>query len=137
MKTVKANKGAYSNLIEALSIQRACAEDGFDWDEVLPVFAKIEEELLEVREEYGKDIVDKSAIKEELGDLLFAVVNLCRHLDVNPDEAMALANLKFQGRYSELQSLAEKQGKVLVNLNMEEKEALWQRVKQLELKSER
>ena len=101
---------------------------GFDWSEPMPVFDKVLEELDEVKDAF----VDQSAseMHEELGDLLFAVINLSRHLQVDPTSALAQANEKFSQRFTEVEALAEAEQINMLEADLETLEALWRRVKQ-------
>jgi len=91
-------------LSRALRLQRAAAEIGFDWPDAAGPLAKVEEEVAEVRTALASD--DKSRAAEELGDLLFSVVNLARHLGVHPVEALLDANAKFERRFRGLERRA-------------------------------
>jgi ATP diphosphatase len=86
-------------LQKALNIQLESAKLGFDWSEVAPVFDKVLEEIEEVRVEVYADKRQQQKIEDEIGDLLFAVVNLSRHLDVNPEIALQRASEKFTKRF--------------------------------------
>jgi ATP diphosphatase len=83
-------------LSQAAKIQKRCAHVGFDWDNIDDVFAKVEEEVLEVKAELHRD---DNALAEELGDLMFAVVNLCRHAKQDPEALLRQANNKFTKRF--------------------------------------
>jgi ATP diphosphatase len=121
--------GSKTALSQAFDIQASCSTLGFDWETVAPVFDKVLEELREVNDEAMQADVDPHKVQEELGDLLFAVVNLCRHLDVAPEEALHQANQKFNGRFAKVQAYAAQQGQTLETMSMEEKEILWQKAK--------
>ncbi len=85
-------------LSQAAKIQKRCSHVGFDWHDINDVFAKIEEEVLEVKEELEAKDVNQAALGEEIGDLLFAVVNLCRHAKQDPETLLRRANQKFTKR---------------------------------------
>ncbi|MEO8724389.1 MAG: nucleoside triphosphate pyrophosphohydrolase [Sphingobium sp.] len=115
-------------LLRAEKIQKRAARTGFDWPDLSGVTAKIEEELAEV--------LDASTIahqQEEVGDLLFAVVNLARHLKIDPETALREANAKFEKRFRAMEGIAEQDsGKdAFAALSLEEKEILWVRVKEI------
>jgi len=93
---------------------------GFDWPAVEPVYAKVEEELAEVR-------ADPS--EAEVGDLLFAVVNLARHLGVEPESALRAATAKFRRRFAGVEALAAARGIDLVAADLPDLDALWDEVK--------
>lgn len=109
-------------LLRAEKLQKRAARTGFDWPDTDGVIDKIEEELAEVR------AADSPAEREEeIGDLLFAVVNLARHLKVDPEVALRAANAKFDKRFRVMESLA---GNGFPALSLDEKEGLWQQAKQ-------
>ncbi|MGO1328839.1 MAG: MazG nucleotide pyrophosphohydrolase domain-containing protein, partial [Idiomarina loihiensis] len=85
------------------------------------VYAKVDEEIQEV-----KEATDQDHIEEEIGDLLFAVVNLARHKQVNPEAALQRANDKFKSRFQHIEQSLSEQGKHPNDCNLEELEALWQ-----------
>ena len=105
--------------------QSRAAAVGFDWPEAAQVFTKVEEELAELREVAG----DREAATDELGDLLFSVVNLARHLDVDPDIALARTNDKFIDRFRVVEQLAEDRDQRLRDLSLEELDGLWREAK--------
>jgi ATP diphosphatase len=108
-------------LERATKLQRRAARVGFDWPETSGPRAKIDEELAELdaeSEELGR--------MEELGDLLFAVVNLSRHLNIEPETALRAANIKFEKRFRAMEELA---GSDFPNLDLEAQEKLWNQVK--------
>jgi len=119
-------------LSRAVKLQRRAARVGFDWPEITPVFAKVEEELAEVREEVRVEIesgANQARIAEEMGDLLFAVTNLARLAHVEPETALRRANRKFERRFAQMEALAAAQGRALDSLDLESWEALWETVK--------
>ena len=106
-------------LERAQKLQRRAARTGFDWPDVAGPRAKIDEELAELDAETAPD-----AQEEELGDLLFALVNLARHLNVHAEEALRKANRKFEKRFRAIETAPE-----FSDLPLEEMEALWVRAK--------
>ncbi|MBC3766865.1 nucleoside triphosphate pyrophosphohydrolase [Neptunicella marina] len=116
-------------LLKADKIQKRCAKVGFDWPELEPVVDKIHEEIDEVLQEVNAKQVNQQLIEEEVGDLLFAVVNLARHLKVDPQAALRIANRKFEQRFRAVEHLLGSQGKSLQNSSLHEMEAAWQQVK--------
>ncbi len=114
-------------LERAFKLQKKAEKVGFDWERVEDVKKKIEEELREVEE--TKDI---ERVEEEIGDLLFAVVNLSRFLGVDPHVALLKANRKFERRFRFMEEEARKAGKDLSNLSIDEMEKLWNKAKSLE-----
>jgi ATP diphosphatase len=121
-------------LSQAAKIQKRCAHVGFDWDNKYDVFAKIEEEVQEVKEELEKTPIDKNNLAEELGDLMFAVVNLCRHANADPETLLRKANTKFSRRFKAVEAHVNDSGKSLVEHDLETLEHFWQLVKQQEKK---
>lgn len=111
----------------AQKIQQRARHVGFDWPEVSGVYDKIEEELVEVKEAVAAQ--DKSAMAEEVGDLMFACVNLARFCEVSPEVALAKASEKFETRFRAMESKCLGNKTELANLSLEEMEQLWQEVK--------
>lgn len=117
------------SVLQALKIQKRVASVGFDWPDVAPVLAKIREELAELEAELAApDHQDR--IEAELGDVLFAVVNLARHLQVNPEQALRRTNLTFQQRFQAIEQRLAARGQQPQQLSLELLEQEWQAVKQ-------
>ncbi|MCX8102578.1 MAG: nucleoside triphosphate pyrophosphohydrolase, partial [Geminicoccaceae bacterium] len=104
---------------------------GFDWPEPAPILAKIEEELEEVRTSLAAG-QGKEKLAEELGDLLFAVVNLARRLEVDAEEALRAANAKFERRFRAVEARAREGGRDPGSLGLEGLDRLWEEVKREE-----
>ncbi|WP_162063429.1 nucleoside triphosphate pyrophosphohydrolase [Vibrio taketomensis] len=119
-------------LIRATKMQKKCARYGFDWDSLAPVVDKVHEELDEVMEEALLVDSKQENVELELGDLLFSVVNLARHLEVNPEVALAKANLKFVRRFSQVERKVQQNEKKLEQCSLDELEEYWQKAKQEE-----
>jgi MazG family protein len=115
-------------LTRAEKLQRRAARVGFDWPTLTPVLAKIEEEIGELRREIA-DNGTPARLADELGDLLFAVVNLARHLHVDPEQALRFASRKFERRFRAVETRLIAGGKSTADASLEEMEAEWQRVK--------
>ena len=141
-ETIKANertneqhyKGSLSNLpshlpslLHADRIGRRASVLGFDWQSIDDVDNKIAEEFEEL--DRARTTGDQAAIEEELGDLLFSVANLARHLKVEPESALRKANQKFTNRFTELEESFKNRGVTLRDASMEDMEAEWQRIK--------
>jgi len=135
-------------LMYAQKLQKACAKVGFDWPDAAPVIDKVREEVEEIQQELdfkqraqgalnagvaplNSNVPDnQQAIEEEIGDALFAMVNLARHCKVDADTALRNASNKFANRFKGVERLAAEQGEKLDALTLDEMEALWQQVKQ-------
>lgn len=113
----------------ALKLQQKAARVGFDWSEPEPIFDKIEEETRELKHALNHEGAD--AIKGEIGDLLFAVINLARHCDVEPEDALRTTNAKFRKRFKYIEDTLSKQGRSMEGSSLDEMEALWQEAKKL------
>lgn len=118
-----------SLLQKTVNIQLECAKLGFDWPEVAPVFDKVLEEIEEVKAEVYAQQRQQEKIEDEIGDLFFAIVNLSRHLEVNPDVALKKANEKFSKRFSLVQKFAAKEDLELTSLRMDALQLLWDKAK--------
>lgn len=119
-------------LTRAHKIQKRCAEVGFDWDNPQDVLAKVEEELDEVKAEIANYRTSQSALFEELGDLLFATVNLCRHYQLEAESGLREANAKFERRFRKVEAAVKAQGKAVSECNLMELDAIWHQIKSLE-----
>lgn len=117
-------------LSRAAKLQKRAAQVGFDWPEALPVLDKVREELDEVLEAMSEN--DPQAIAEELGDLLFAVANLARHLKVEPEAALRAANGKFERRFRFIEQALREAGRPIENCSLDELDALWGEAKKQE-----
>jgi ATP diphosphatase len=117
-------------LARAVKLQKRAAAVGFDWPSAGEVIAKIREETGELEDAAQSE--DRHAVQEEVGDLLFAVANLARHLSVDPETALREANAKFMRRFRHIEAGAAAAGTELERLGLEEMERLWQDAKQTE-----
>ena len=116
-------------LTQANKIQKRCAHVGFDWSNLDDVFAKVEEEVQEVKEQLH---TSRERAAEELGDLMFAVVNVCRHLKQDPESILRKANSKFTQRFQSVEDKVLESGKELQEHDLQSLESFWQQVKQEE-----
>ncbi|MFL5268792.1 MAG: nucleoside triphosphate pyrophosphohydrolase [Stellaceae bacterium] len=115
-------------LLRAVKIQRRAARIGFDWPNARAVFDKIAEEIEELRGELDGD-ADGASLEDEMGDVLFAVANLARKLEINPEAALWRATAKFERRFRRVEALAVE---TATNTNLDALEALWREVKREE-----
>jgi ATP diphosphatase len=118
---------AFPALTRALKLQEKAARVGFDWSEARPILDKIEEEIGELRE--AMDNADEAEIKDEFGDVLFALVNFGRHLRIDSEAALAGTNEKFRARFHHVARALEASGRTLEEASLGEMEALWQQAK--------
>jgi len=116
-------------LMYAQKLQRACAKVGFDWPEVTPVLEKVREEVEEIQQELDADIIHQQALEEEIGDALFAMVNVARHCKVDADTALRNASNKFSKRFKAVEAAATRENTTLEAMSLEQMEALWQKAK--------
>ncbi|MEO5939714.1 MAG: MazG family protein, partial [Candidatus Limnocylindrales bacterium] len=114
-------------LIRAQKLQKKAAKVGFDWPDVAPVLDKIREEANEIVAEIATG--DAKAIAEEVGDLLFSVVNLARKLGVDAESALVAANAKFERRFGKVEEALAAQGRQPGECSLPELDAVWDQVK--------
>ena len=113
------------SLMRAEKVQKKAAKVGFDWSELPPVVAKVREEIAEVEGALG----DADKVEEEIGDLLFAVVNLARKLKVDGEVALQRATDKFATRFRQVESIARERGLALEKMTLAEMDEIWDAVK--------
>ncbi|CAN7527460.1 nucleoside triphosphate pyrophosphohydrolase [Mesorhizobium caraganae] len=114
-------------LTRALKLQEKAARVGFDWSQAAPILDKIEEEIGELREALATG--ETAEIKDEFGDMLFAVVNLGRHLKLDSEAALSGTNEKFRSRFHYVERALQASGSTLEKATLDEMEALWQQAK--------
>ena len=114
-------------IFKAKKIQKKAAKKGFDWKDSIDVINKVEEELKELKYEIKQN--NKQNSQEELGDLLFSIVNLSRHLEIDASEAINQANHKFVKRFKLMEKEISKNKKKIENLSLEELEKFWVKIK--------
>jgi len=114
-------------LIRARRIQEKAANVGFDWKELHPVIDKVDEEIAELKEAITSKKSDN--IKDEMGDALFSLVNLCRFLNINPEDALRMTIAKFETRFSQIEKELSKKGKLLTDSTLEEMDKIWNSIK--------
>lgn len=117
-------------LLRAQKVSEKAARVGFDWDHLDPVFAKVLEELKELEKTLFTG--DQERMEAELGDLLFAIVNLGRFLSLNPEDALRKTITRFTKRFSHIENTLHAQGKSLHDASLDEMDALWEEAKAVE-----
>jgi MazG family protein len=121
-------------LMEAHQLSTKAARVGFDWEKVEDIFDKLEEEIEELRaairtHQISNDEADHQRVSQELGDLIFAVTNIARHLDVEPEAALKLTNRKFRHRFGHIEEQLRERGQDFESTTLAEMESLWQAAK--------
>ncbi len=118
-------------LTRAVKLQKRMAKIGFDWPDLAPVLAKVDEELDELKSAIAeKNAMDtREHVAEELGDLLFVMANVARHLDVDPEAALRTANAKVVRRFEAIEAALAAQGRHPKDATLEEMDALWDAAK--------
>jgi len=130
----KSNTLRSSSLSEALQLARKAARSGFDWPDLAGVLEKLDEEMEELKEacSTGK----RKKIEEELGDLLFVIVNIARFLKIHPEEALGRTVRKFKTRFRYIEASLQERGKSLRQSNLAEMDELWEEAKNLKSKNQ-
>lgn len=116
-------------MTRATKLQKRAATIGFDWPGVEPVIAKLHEEIDEVRAELDAEPRDPEKIADEIGDVLFVVVNLARHAGIDPAAALRRTNAKFERRFRWMEQAAAAEGRDLAALDLDAQDAYWVRAK--------
>lgn len=119
-------------LTRAVKLQKRAARVGFDWTEAAPILDKIEEEIGELRAEMTAETLSADRLEDELGDLLFAVANLARRLEIDPEGALRRTNAKFERRFRSIEDGLRRAGRAPKEATLEEMEALWIAAKRAE-----
>jgi tetrapyrrole methylase family protein/MazG family protein/ATP diphosphatase len=114
-------------LLEGLKLTKKAAKVGFDWESPDQIFEKLDEETAELKSAIGR--ATKVNIDEEIGDLLFVVMNLARHLDIEPETALKKTNRKFRQRFKFIENKLKLDGKKLEDASLEEMDDLWNKAK--------
>lgn len=114
-------------LLRAQRVGEKASQVGFDWNNVHDVLDKVKEEITEIEEELKKG--DREKLEKEWGDLIFAAVNLARHLKIDSESAARQSTDKFIDRFGKLEDKADQKGKTLMEMSLEEMESLWKEVK--------
>jgi len=116
-------------LTRALKLQEKAARVGFDWAEAEPILNKIEEEIGELRDAMAS--ADRASMKDEFGDVLFALVNLGRHLKIDAEAALSGTNEKFRSRFHHVERALDASGRTLDASSLDEMEELWQQARKV------
>jgi ATP diphosphatase len=119
-------------LSRALKLQMKASKVGFDWNDPRAVLRKIREEADEIEAELDRSQANKAALAGEVGDLLFAVVNLARHLEADPEAVLRQTNLKFERRFAAIERALAARGKAPQEVSLAEMDALWNEAKAAE-----
>ena len=119
-------------LTRANKLQKRCAKVGFDWTDPQDVLAKVEEELQEVKDEIAQYPQSTGKLEEELGDFLFATVNLCRHYHIDAESCLRMANVKFESRFKKVEKLIKQRGKTVAKCSLSELDSIWEQIKSQE-----
>ena len=114
-------------MVKALRLQDKAKQIGFEWDNAAQVYEKVEEEMAELKEALAEK--SQEEVEEEFGDLLFSLVNYARFINVDPENALEKTNKKFKYRFEQMELLAQADGKMLHDMDLEEMDALWNKVK--------
>jgi MazG family protein len=118
-------------LVKAMRIQEGA---GFDWEEKEQVWEKVEEELLEFKNEFNvetSEMIDKDKAEREFGDILFSLINYARFIEINPEDALEKTNKKFIKRFQYLEDQSKKDGKKLSEMTLAEMDKYWEQAKKL------
>jgi len=119
-------------VMEAFQMTTKVSRVGFDWSDASGAAAKLDEEVAELREAAARQPADPAAIQEEIGDLLFTVVNVARLLGVDPESALKSANRKFRRRFRHIEDRLREDGRAPADSNLEEMDTLWNEAKAAE-----
>ena len=117
------------SLVKAYRVQDKVRGVGFDWDNAAQVWAKVKEELDELREELDASKQNQERITDEFGDVLFALINYARFVDVNPDEALERTTRRFITRFQHLEKSVREDGKDLTEMPLAEMDVYWEKAK--------
>ncbi|MDH5581302.1 MAG: nucleoside triphosphate pyrophosphohydrolase [Bdellovibrionales bacterium] len=120
------------SLMSASKIGKKTQKIGFDWDDASQVSYKVEEEWQELKEEITPTTINKNRIFEEMGDFLFSIVQLARHLEIDPEAALRSANSKFVRRFRKMEELIKDDQKILREMNQKQMDVYWDHAKILE-----
>ena len=120
-------------MMRAFKLQKRAARVGFDWPDSQQVLDKVKEELAEVEAELTPDQINPTRLEDEIGDVLFSVINLARKLDIDPEQALKSTNSKFTNRFNYVEEIIVSNGNNLKDISLDEMEDLWQKAKSITL----
>lgn len=120
---------AYPSVLKAFKIQEKARKSGFDWNNADECMEKVHEEFGEFTNAVKSG--SKAEMEHELGDIMFALINISRFLEINPDEALRKANCRFVSRFKHIEKSIKEDGRTLKDSNIEEMEKFWQEAKKL------
>ena len=123
---------ALPGMTKSVKLQKRAARVGFDWPEISQVFDKLDEELGELRQEIEQN-GSSERLLDEMGDVMFVIANLARHLKIDPEQASRTGNQKFTNRFKDMEKQAEASGKAMGSLTLDELETMWQSAKTKDL----
>ena len=123
---------ALPGMTRSVKLQKRAARVGFDWPEISQVFDKLDEELGELRQEIEQN-GSSERLLDEMGDVMFVIANLARHLRIDPEQASRAGNQKFTNRFNDMEKQAEASGKDMDSLTLDELETMWQSAKTKDL----
>ncbi len=121
-------------MIKALRMQEKAGQVGFEWEKTEEVWEKVKEEMAELQDHVANPGAPKEALEEEFGDLLFALINYARFLDIDPELALARTNHKFKTRFEYIERIAEENERSTSDMSLVEMDRIWNEAKELERK---
>ncbi len=121
----------FTALLSAYKLGIRSESLNFDWEDLNQIFEKLNEEIEELKAEIERKRRDKRAIESEIGDILFVIANIARHLGINPEIALQKSNKKFISRFDKMYQLIKRENKDIIKLNISELEEYWQRAKRM------
>jgi MazG family protein len=124
-------------LLEAYQLQTKAARVGFDWPQVDEVFAKLEEEIRELRQELQRPTRNQKAVDEEVGDILFVLANLARWVGTEPESGLKAANRKFRRRFAHIEKRMVETGRAWNETTLAEMDQFWNEAKEIEKAGEK
>ncbi len=118
------------SIVKALRMQDKAAQVGFDWPTTTEVWAKVDEELAELKEEFREDATSAKT-ENEFGDFIFSLINLARHHNINPDDALEKTNQKFIKRFQYIEAKAKEHNRKLTDMTLDEMDVFWNEAKKI------